>query len=276
MAVEKKKKLVNFSIALVIAVVVVLLSKSGILQRLENETSELCFTFKGSHKTEQPIVTPEVTDAEITNGCLPQAVNVVMIFILSLVPALIVRGDNHLRDTALVFAAGVIYFTAGYMLFIEGYKILYIYTLVSLGLSAGGISAYPFFSVFNKKQKWLTESTTDRLTGLVTLRHFKILLDAEIKLVESGMAQSFVMAIGDIDDFRKFNDKYGRRLGDAVLKDVANSMKATLRGSDIVCRYGGEEICVLFKNTPLKLGFELSERLCSTVEQNSKSERKQY
>ena len=50
----------------------------------------------------------------------------------------------------------------------------------------------------------------------------------------------------DLDHFKDANDKYGHEAGDTVLKQVAKLLTENIRGSDIICRYGGEEILIVF------------------------------
>ena len=56
----------------------------------------------------------------------------------------------------------------------------------------------------------------------------------------------------DIDHFKDVNDRYGHLCGDAVLAAVGARMRDVLRGSDLKCRYGGEEFLVLLPETPLE------------------------
>ncbi len=58
----------------------------------------------------------------------------------------------------------------------------------------------------------------------------------------------FAVAIIDIDDFKKVNDSMGHEAGDIVLKKVAKILKTNIRKTDIVCRYGGEEFCIIGNN----------------------------
>ena len=56
----------------------------------------------------------------------------------------------------------------------------------------------------------------------------------------------------DLDDFKKLNDEHGHAKGDAVLKDVAAQLVGAVRSSDIVCRYGGEELLVILPECSLQ------------------------
>ena len=93
-------------------------------------------------------------------------------------------------------------------------------------------------------------SITDRMTDLYNTRHFENTLALEFsKSIETG--RSLYLAVSDIDHFKKFNDTYGHKAGDEVLKAVARVLKASCRenrsGSfdDMVFRYGGEEYCMI-------------------------------
>ena len=56
----------------------------------------------------------------------------------------------------------------------------------------------------------------------------------------------------DLDHFKEINDRYGHLCGDAVLAAIGTRMQDVLRGSDLKCRYGGEEFLVLLPDTPLE------------------------
>lgn len=58
----------------------------------------------------------------------------------------------------------------------------------------------------------------------------------------------FIIGMIDIDNFRLINDRYGHEVGDMVIKDLSKKMKECFRSSDIICRFGGEEFCVLLTN----------------------------
>jgi two-component system, cell cycle response regulator len=89
---------------------------------------------------------------------------------------------------------------------------------------------------------------TDPLTGLVTRRTFFDMLAREWhRATRMRLPMSCVMA--DIDFFKRVNDLHGHPAGDVVLKTVAGVIREGCRASDTVCRYGGEEFCVLLPET---------------------------
>ena len=74
------------------------------------------------------------------------------------------------------------------------------------------------------------------------------------------------IAMIDIDNFKDVNDKYGHLAGDYVLKEVSKIFINTLRKTDFVYRYGGEEICILMPETLVEKAYVPLERLRKTIE----------
>ena len=79
---------------------------------------------------------------------------------------------------------------------------------------------------------------------------------------------SFSLIIIDIDFFKKFNDNFGHQSGDAVLRQVAQTLKRNVRATDIVCRYGGEEMSIILPNTGEEEAFSTAQKICDRVAQN--------
>ncbi|HEY7775262.1 MAG TPA: GGDEF domain-containing protein, partial [Kineobactrum sp.] len=69
------------------------------------------------------------------------------------------------------------------------------------------------------------------------------------------------LTIGDIDQFKRLNDTYGHQVGDEVLTEVAQRIEATLRNTDIVFRWGGEEFLCLHPATDLETAERVIERV---------------
>ncbi len=100
----------------------------------------------------------------------------------------------------------------------------------------------------------LDQANRDYLTGLHNRRH---LFNAGAALYENARRDHIrlMVAILDIDHFKKINDTWGHEAGDVVLKAVSAELKSLLRKSDIVARMGGEEFCIIAVNveSPLDL-----------------------
>ena len=85
---------------------------------------------------------------------------------------------------------------------------------------------------------------TDSLTGLYNHRFFQDRLRAELTRA-CRVQDSVALLMFDIDDFKKVNDVFGHGVGDQILVAVADMLRTMVRGSDVVCRLGGEEMAVI-------------------------------
>jgi diguanylate cyclase (GGDEF)-like protein len=115
------------------------------------------------------------------------------------------------------------------------------------------------------QEKLRTQSLRDPLTGLYNRRYMEDALDRYVSLAErTGGATSVVMI--DLDNFKKLNDANGHAKGDAVLRDVAAQLVGGLRPSDVVSRYGGEELLVILPGCNLDDARTKAEMLRQRVE----------
>jgi diguanylate cyclase (GGDEF)-like protein len=104
------------------------------------------------------------------------------------------------------------------------------------------------------------QAETDALTGLYNHRAFHDRLRQA--LVQASAAHDTVAVVMlDLDDFKKVNDVYGHGVGDQLLHQVADVLRATVRTSDIVCRVGGEEFAVILPSGDLRSSTSLAERI---------------
>src|SRR5438552_1771556 len=85
---------------------------------------------------------------------------------------------------------------------------------------------------------------TDSLTGLYNHRYFHERLRSELTRA-SRSHDSVAVLMFDLDDFKRVNDVYGHGLGDELLREVAAVVSKLVRGSDVLCRIGGEEFGVI-------------------------------
>jgi len=99
----------------------------------------------------------------------------------------------------------------------------------------------------------------DDLTGLMNRRHFMESAAAELRRAQR-YGRPTAVALGDLDFFKSLNDTYGHGAGDAVLRTFAELLTESLRQSDLVCRYGGEEFAFLFPESTVEQAHILVER----------------
>lgn len=105
----------------------------------------------------------------------------------------------------------------------------------------------------------------DPLTGLPNRAAWTERLEHEVGLWRQH-GNSLLLAMLDLDHFKRINDNYGHLAGDKVLKIIANVLRKRLRGSDFIARFGGEEFVLLMPNTPLPAGARIVEALRAAVE----------
>lgn len=109
------------------------------------------------------------------------------------------------------------------------------------------------------------EARTDGLTGVNNRKAFDEFLVEEIKKAQ-GARTPLCLVMGDIDHFKAFNDTWGHRTGDQVLRLVANCLKTGARDVDIVARYGGEEFAVIMPGASINGAEELANRIREAVQ----------
>ena len=107
-------------------------------------------------------------------------------------------------------------------------------------------------------------ATTDGLTELYNHRYFQEQIRMQIEQ-SKRYNTSFSLIIIDIDFFKKFNDTFGHQSGDAVLKEVAQTLRRNVRATDIVCRYGGEEMSIILPNTSKEEALLTAQKICERV-----------
>lgn len=104
------------------------------------------------------------------------------------------------------------------------------------------------------------QAIRDSLTGLFNRRYMEETLERELLRAErQTLGLSLIM--GDIDHFKEINDLHGHQAGDAVLRSIGSLLARHARGSDICCRYGGEEFLLVLPDMEMAMACERAEAL---------------
>jgi diguanylate cyclase (GGDEF)-like protein len=107
-------------------------------------------------------------------------------------------------------------------------------------------------------------ATCDPLTGAVNRRAFMQKADLEFETaVREDRELCCVMV--DIDHFKRVNDDHGHSMGDEVIRRLAQELISEWHDRELVCRYGGEEFCMLLTKTDAEAGVALASRLCRSI-----------
>ncbi|WP_199246495.1 diguanylate cyclase [[Phormidium] sp. ETS-05] len=104
------------------------------------------------------------------------------------------------------------------------------------------------------------QSIRDPLTGLFNRRYMEEFLELELRRA-SRKQQSLGVVMMDVDYFKRFNDTFGHEAGDTLLRELGMLLKNSLRGSDVACRYGGEELTLILPECSLADTLERAEQI---------------
>jgi diguanylate cyclase (GGDEF)-like protein len=127
-----------------------------------------------------------------------------------------------------------------------------------------GSTIYKYLSGSDTESAFYEEiyqlTITDNLTQVHNRRHFDDEIEREFSRARR-FRRTFSVLLLDIDHFKHVNDRYGHLVGDAVLREVAQSVRRRVRRDDCVARYGGEELVILMPETSLVSARSLADDL---------------
>ena len=149
----------------------------------------------------------------------------------------------------------------------ENFKLIVpaMFFLVAVMILFTGTLALETATEFIRFSKIERENIIDHLTGVHNRRYLDERIASEaIRAHKYDMPLSMMMI--DIDHFKAVNDRYGHQTGDRVLKSLCELLIKEVRATDVVARYGGEEIVILTIQTRISDTFDLAERLRKAVE----------
>ena len=120
-------------------------------------------------------------------------------------------------------------------------------------------------SLSSKLEQTEAKALVDSLTNVLNRSAYNMKITQMMREFSSSK-DFFCLLVIDIDHFKKFNDTYGHKAGDRVLRSVAASIQDSLRASDLVFRYGGEEFVVILNSIQENVAFKLAEKIRKNVE----------
>lgn len=128
------------------------------------------------------------------------------------------------------------------------------------------ISVLDVTEVVSYERRLIEKNMRDALTGAYNRRFL------ETRIIEEydrhrRYSRPLSVLMFDIDHFKKINDEHGHQFGDEVLKTIVKVVHGSIRKTDFLVRYGGEEFCCILPETPVELGGLLAERLRQEVEE---------
>ncbi len=188
--------------------------------------------------------------------------------------------SGKLRNRWNILSLLILFFIIGYFVIAYNFWLLRedlsnLSTIGSIMLLVGGVFAYlvgnmALQTVNDIKNLAILkhETMTDGLLGIKNRRYFDQRLSEEVALAKRYKLPLTVILI-DIDYFKNVNDMYGHKIGDDVLINLAKIIMNEARDTDIVARYGGEEIVILMPNSGKKEAENLAERLRSVIEKTT-------
>jgi len=109
-------------------------------------------------------------------------------------------------------------------------------------------------------------ATQDPLTGCLNRRAFFSRAEEQFKANQKNKTSVSCIMV-DIDLFKSINDTYGHAVGDVVIQEFANILLSTIKGTDLLCRYGGEEFCITLPQCTLDVAVVIAERMRSKIEE---------
>ena len=193
---------------------------------------------------------------------LSDKANIGILWGMSALIFLIMQGTGYLRTMILILVLAASYVAASFGLFIYGSIITTIvYPLVLIFSSYIALTAYHQIVITIEKNRLMRLATTDPLTGLFNIGHFKRLLQAELLSTQLRTKKDLCLVMADGDKFKNINDSYGHPAGDAVLRGLAEVLRNTCRALDVAARYGGEEFIIMLPGATLEAAIKVAEKM---------------
>ena len=187
------------------------------------------------------------------------------ILLALLIASVVSRVDSAFTASLICFSADLIYILISY--YAMKFENLWLDITYPLIFSIFAFTSTYIIKYLIKSRDFEQQyklATTDGLTELYNHRYFQEQIRMQVEQ-SKRYNSSFSLIIIDIDFFKRFNDTFGHQSGDAILRQVAQTLKRNVRTTDIVCRYGGEEMSIILPNTPKEEAFSTAQKICDRV-----------
>lgn len=191
--------------------------------------------------------------------------SIITLILICLTGFIVIRSKSVPYAALTVFGINVLY--AGLTLVLMYFFNLWVCLTLPVTSSIGTITicyAIKYIVTSRDYEHTYKLAVTDGLTDMYNHRYFQEQMKLNIENAKRYNTP-FSLIMVDIDFFKKFNDKYGHQSGDAVLRQVAQTIKKNIRSTDIPCRYGGEEMSVILTNTKKEDAALVAQKICEAV-----------
>lgn len=205
---------------------------------------------------------------------IPAYLNWILVFLSVWLTLSVTERYSILKSFATIVISCFIYLLASFSLLLSG--VVWDLTF----LVAATLFVFFFAVIYKQFQtaieniKLREESVRDPLTGFYTRRFLEVHLNLDIKKVLSSGRKSFgeisevAVVMIDLDNFKLVNDSFGHQEGDRVLKTLGQSIRSSVRKDELVCRFGGDEFCVILPGTSLENAVKFAEKLRLLIANN--------
>jgi diguanylate cyclase (GGDEF)-like protein len=164
------------------------------------------------------------------------------------------------------------YLYLGYQSYSTGLFVAETFTMLMAKFSPFMLVAYVTSmlasDILHAKQRITQLSKTDDLTGLLNMRAFNSILENEIARV-MRYAQPFTVIMVDVDGLKYVNDRHGHSAGSRLIKTIGHSISESIRSTDILARYGGDEFVILMTHTSTEHARMAAERIRTAIHNTS-------
>jgi diguanylate cyclase (GGDEF)-like protein len=148
---------------------------------------------------------------------------------------------------------------------VTSYNKDFIITLLVIFIAIIAVFLYRQYLLQRYNKALLKLSITDNLTGLYNRLKTDEKLEEEQKKVLRYESYCCTILLLDVDHFKRINDHFGHQIGDKVLQEIATVLKNSVRDTDIVGRWGGEEFLIILPNTNKEEGFKVGIKLKENI-----------